>query len=292
MAKEFKRTLRVPDLEKKPVETAKLILENQGFLNVDVRYEESYFQISTVIKQEPPKGRIVDRETMILLTVSQRSYLQFLPGIYQKSVIEGNSFLKNFLWIFHHIISGIEEKIGSIDKLFRPYETPKEFLPWLASWLAFPLDDNWKEERRRYLVKHAVELYRIRGTVKGLKLFVELFADHEPEIIENQWPFKGFRIGVHSTIGIDSIILPEIEQAHCFIVNMPMDFDDVDDEFILRLHDIISSNKPAHTNYFLQFMGKRDVHEWGIEIGGHVIGMGQEITSYEEEVARLPGEQD
>jgi hypothetical protein len=47
------------------------------------------------------------------------------------------------------------------------------------------LDEHWPLERRRILVQKAVELYRWRGTVKGLAAHVALHTGSEPEIEES-----------------------------------------------------------------------------------------------------------
>ena len=56
------------------------------------------------------------------------------------------------------------------------------------------VDLDWPEAQKRALIKRAVDLYRIRGTRRGLALFLKLFTGHEPDIEENTWPFKGFRV--------------------------------------------------------------------------------------------------
>ncbi|MDX9722796.1 MAG: hypothetical protein RBU37_18755, partial [Myxococcota bacterium] len=119
----------------------------------------------------------------------------------------------------------------------------------------------------------------------------------EPEIIENEWPFRGFQIGVHSTMDIDSTIFPLVNRSHCFIVGIPLDPQEVDDQIIIKIHDIIRSEKPAHTMYFLRFKGRIvQLSEFALVVGdeeaGYVIGSGEEIKDLgEAEVERLPGEE-
>src|SRR5690606_5910952 len=172
-----------------------------------------------------------------------------------------------------------------------------EFLPWLSTWVAFVMDENWPVEKKRYLLRRAVDYYKIRGTVKRMKLFISYFVGVEPDIYENQWPFKGFQIEVHSTMDIDSIIFPPVNRAHCFVVDIPLDPDEVDDQLIIKIHDILRSEKPAHTMYFLRFKGKKvQLTEFALVVGdedaGYVIGSGEEIVDAgETEVDRLPGEE-
>ena len=63
------------------------------------------------------------------------------------------------------------------------------------------LEEDWPIEKKRRLIRKAIELYRIRGTVKGIKLFIALFTGHEPDIKENIWPFRGWRVLSRSALG-------------------------------------------------------------------------------------------
>jgi hypothetical protein len=88
------------------------------------------------------------------------------------------------------------------------------------------------------------------------------------EIEENRWPYRGFRVGVASTVGIDTMVLPEVSMAHTFVVRLPVPFDEVGEERLVRLHRVIESEKPAGTNYFLQFTGEEGVTEVvGMRVG-------------------------
>ena len=136
------------------------------------------------------------------------------------------------------------------------------------------LEEDWPLAKKRRLIRKAIELYRIRGTVKGLKLFIALFTGHEPDIKENQWPFRGWRIGATSEIGTDSVVLPPVNLAHTFIVEMPVSYKDVSPESVIRIHEIIQMEKPANTQYYLRFAsegGGNDLSEF-MAIGGGVAG--------------------
>lgn len=297
MRVQTKRKLSVPDLEGLTVKNASLFLELNGFPKPDIEYEESYEKPMTVLSQDPPKGQIVDADTIVNIHVAQRSFCDFLPGIYRTATYEGHTHLRDFLWIFRHLFDSVSMEIDNIYQMFDPYETPAKFLPWLAGWIGFVLDEDWPEEKKRYLLRRAVDYYRIRGTVKGLKLFLSIFVGVEPEIIENAWPFNGFQIGVHSTMDFDTIIFPVVNRSHCFIVDIPLEPDEVSEYTIVKIHDIIRAEKPAHTMYYLRFKGKKvALSEFQLLVGdeesGYVIGSGEEIVELgETEVERLPGEE-
>lgn len=286
MREAVKRKLKVPDVSGLRLDNAMIMLRNAEFSEavVNVRFRESYQPEKTVLSQAPSKGQIVDADAAVDLLVSKRSWVRNLPGIYQRGGFEDPDFLREFLWIPQHLWASIQDTLETLHDHFDPYESPSSFLEWLASWVAFKVDPGWPETKKRALIKRAMELYKIRGTVKGLKVFLAIFTDYEPEIIENTWPFKGFRIGVHSTVGVDSVILPPVNLSHCFIIQIPAAFRDVTDDIVIRIHDIIMSEKPAHAMYFLRFMAeiverqKRDFLRIGIRSG---IGIGDEVTGTE-----------
>lgn len=111
--------------------------------------------------------------------VHRSTYLDYLPGIYQES-----DFLGRFLLIFEHILSPIDRTIGNIPDYFDPELAPPDVVTWLGSWLGLVLDARWPDERRREVVKAAPELFRWRGTQRGLSHFLRLYTGVEPEIIE------------------------------------------------------------------------------------------------------------
>jgi phage tail-like protein len=107
------------------------------------------------------------------------NYVEYLPGIYHDS-----DFLGRFLLIFEHILSPIDRTIENIPDYFDPELAPPEVVSWLGSWLGLVLDARWPDERRRDVVKAAPELFRWRGTSRGLSHFLRLYTGIEPEITE------------------------------------------------------------------------------------------------------------
>ncbi|QMS92059.1 phage tail protein [Nostoc edaphicum CCNP1411] len=106
------------------------------------------------------------------------SYQQYLPTILQQ-----DAFLGQLLLAFETILSGInetsnqekiitppalEEIIDNIHIYFNPQQTPEEFLPWLAGWVALSLRNDWQVEVKKAFIQQIVRLYRLRGTKQGL----------------------------------------------------------------------------------------------------------------------------
>lgn len=286
MREAVKRKLKVPDVTGLMKSNAQIMLENADFApsTIQIRYQEAYLPADTVLSQVPARGQIIDSDRPVTLTVSRKSMVRHLPGIYQKGGFEEHDFLRALLWLPEHAWAPIHTTLRGLHNHFDPYEAPTQFLEWLASWVAFKVDPGWETTKKRALIKRAMELYKIRGTVKGLKVFLAIFTGYEPEVRENEWPFKGFRIGVHSTIGIDTVILPPVNLSHAFIVQIPAAYGDITDDVVIRIHDIIMSEKPAHTTYFLRFMAEygdaelRDFLHIGLRSG---IGISDEVTGTE-----------
>lgn len=281
-----RRVVRVPDVVGMPVEKARILLEDAGLTRIVVLYRESYEDRDTVLEQRPSRGQMVYETTEVTVWIARRGYLEHLPAIYRRSDAVGRNLVRDVCFLFEHMFDSIDKQLVDGWRFYDPHVAPPEFLEWLQHWTAFSADMDWPEAERRALVKRAVDLYRTRGTKRGLALFLKLFTGHEPEIEENAWPFKGFRLegegAEHGArIGLDSVILPPVDLAHCFVVTMPIKFEDVTPELVIRIHQIIQLEKPAHTHYYLQFMeekGEVELREFfaiGLRSG---IGIGAEVV--------------
>jgi phage tail-like protein len=257
------REVPMPTLEGYPLRKARKILALSGIdpARLRMRVHEHVHERGSVVKQRPRPGARVDLEDpgqKIELTVADRSAVNFLPQIYQRSDLTGRSFVRDFLWIVQHLQFETDEKLENLDQYFDPHECPKEFLDYLASWVALTLEAGWPETKKRSLIKKAVELYHLRGTPRGLRVYLRIFTGVDPVIIENAWPFEGFVVGVSSTVGVDTVLTHQVDRAHTFVVHIPLPIDDVDIDTIRRIHRIIEQEKPVHTDYYLTFAEPED----------------------------------
>jgi phage tail-like protein len=286
-----RRVVRVPDVVGRQLEKARIVLEDASLTRVVVLYRESYEDRDTVLEQRPARGQMVYEGTEVTIWVARRGYLEHLPAIYRRSDAVGRNLVRDLCFVFEHMFDSIDKNLIDGWRFYDPHVAPMEFLDWLSGWTAFTLDLDWPEAQKRALVKRAVDLYRIRGTKRGLTLFLKLFTGHEPEIVENEWPFKGFRLEGEGAeqgarIAIDSVVLPPMDLAHCFVVKMPIKFESVTPEMVIRIHQIIQLEKPAHTHYYLQFAeekGEVELREFfaiGLRSG---IGIGAEVVEAVEE---------
>ncbi|HZS38452.1 MAG TPA: phage tail protein I [Polyangia bacterium] len=284
MMSQQRALVRMPEVVGLPLRKAKFLIENAGLAVDAIVFQESYEERDTVLTQKPARGQMIYTGEKVTLGVSRESYVKWLPSIFQRNDLNGRNFLRDLLWIVQHLFTSVDEQLDVIHNFFDPYEAPEKFLPWLASWSAMVLEEDWPIAKKRRLIKKAIEMYRIRGTVKGIKLFISLFTGHEPDINENIWPFRGWRIGVTADIGIDSVVLPPVNLAHTFVVEMPVSYKDISPEAVIRIHEIIQMEKPANTQYYLRFAVEggpsqlREFYTVGVSSG---VGVGMGVAESE-----------
>ncbi|MCE9573715.1 MAG: PASTA domain-containing protein [Deltaproteobacteria bacterium] len=280
-----RRVVRVPDVGGRSLQKGQILLENAGLGKTVVLYRESYEEPNTILEQRPSRGQMVYEGVEVTLWIARRGLMEHLPAIYRRSDAVGRNVVRDMCFLFEHMFGSVEDILDHGSDYYDPHLAPAEFLTWLAGWTAFVFDIDWPEAKKRALIKRAVDLYRIRGTKRALALFLKLFTGHEPTIDENTWPFKGFRVETEAAIGLDSVILPPVNLANCFVVTMPIKFADVTPEMVIRIHQIITMEKPAHTHYYLQFheeQGDAELREFfaiGTRSG---IGIGAEVVEGEE----------
>jgi phage tail-like protein len=161
------------------------------------------------------------------LDIHSNRLLSYLPGIYH------NDFMSRFLGIFEAIITPIEWNIDNFDLYLDPSTAPDSFLPWLANWFALGFDPSWDIYQRRMLLQEAHNIYARRGTRWALSRVLEIYTGVTPEIID----------------------LADDLDPFVFRVKLPLDEEEGDRGLIERLIDV---NKPAHTDYKLEFVGRKE----------------------------------
>ena len=102
-----------------------------------------------------------------------------LPGLLQQ-----DDFACRFVGAFDSVLAPVFGTLDNFPAYVDPGTAPSDFVEWLAGWLGLVLDGTWSDERRRQAVREVVELYRWRGTARGLKAHVALYLGLEPEIEE------------------------------------------------------------------------------------------------------------
>jgi phage tail-like protein len=199
---------------------------------------------------ENDSGRLVGYQTVDFYVRPNTTYLDFLPEIYQQS-----DFLGRFLSIFEQAFDPTMQVMDTFWAYLNPLTAPEALLPFLAEWVAWPMNPHWTVRQQRRLIRHAVEIYQWRGTRRGLQLVLSLITDlpqddHHIDIVEDQ--------GVDFVLG--KITLAESPslgggRAFHFSVTLRPD-DDLQasslDETIIRA--MIEQEKPAFCTYDLEIV--------------------------------------
>jgi phage tail-like protein len=192
-----------------------------------------------------------------------------LPRTYSRDVAVA-SFLRRYLALFDGVLDDLQGRAEARATLLDPYAAPEEALPWLASFLGMTLDERWPLAARRQLIDEGPELWRTRGTIRGLTRFLELYLGRPPVLIEH-WRlrglggalladeqsslFAGAAVGMNLRVG-GAVGRPGEEplegdaagafetHAHRFSVLVPAV---LDAEGAAVVRDILEAQRPAHS---------------------------------------------
>ena len=111
------------------------------------------------------------------------------------------------------------------------------------------LDESWPIERRRLLVHSAVQLFRWRGTRRGLREYLRVYSGVEPEIVEG---YGGIPLGQNTRLGWNTVLGSSMH--HTFTVTLEVE--DPTSVNTGHVKAIIEAEKPAHTGYRLRIVKK------------------------------------
>lgn len=122
----------------------------------------------------------------------KETWMRFLPGIYSRHQDPGE-FTDRFLSIFQSMHEDRERDISGSAGMLHPASADRRLLEELAGW--YDLKDLylWTDAKLRALVMNAPELTKKRGTVAGLKKYLQLYLGEEPAVDEepdNPWGFS------------------------------------------------------------------------------------------------------
>lgn len=117
--------------------------------------------------------------TPAAVLAGRSTYMDYLPGVFSR-----NDFLARYLLIFETINEPVQRTVDNLPDYFDPSLAPADFLPWLGSWLGLVLDERWPDAQRRELIQAAPDLYRWRGTRRGLSEYIRVYTGITPEIVE------------------------------------------------------------------------------------------------------------
>lgn len=193
-------------------------------------------------------GQVMQQAETVTVAVSAKGrYLKYLPALYT----DQDELMGRFVMLFESFWEPVEERIDNLHYYFDPRLTPRDLLPWLATWVDLVLDESWPDEKRRQLLSAMVPLYRQRGTRHGLQRYLEIYTGQQARIAEHR--AHNFVLGSMARLG-PSAALGKHNVSHTFEVVLPLP--PVEDERQRkeqrrRIETIIESEKPAHTAYTL-----------------------------------------
>lgn len=247
----------------------------------------------------------LDPRDRILLHVPVRSYLRFLPGIYRgavptrrqdvKAITERSARqwgarsttttsqvqvhhadqFRRFLFVFQHIMTTLTEKIDAIPALTDPLQANPAFLPWIASWVSFELNEALPLHQQRELVRRSIKLYRTRGTVEGVTEMIRVLTTADVEIVERMPPrtttltragmtlVKGRNVAERYRYDDPApayMIRPGRKATTFFVVLLKEDrksfkrrFGERAEVELRRISQIVTNEMPAHVTFTIEF---------------------------------------
>lgn len=178
-------------------------------------------------------------------------YTTFLPTVYQEIDL-----IHRFVKIFEEAFDPVVNSFTSMWAHLDPLTAPQSLLPFLAHWVDWPLDAELSLTQQRRLIRRAVEIYRSRGTRKGLRFYLHLYTglpldeevsrEDDKAISITEPSGQGCVLGL-AHMGVDSVLGGG--KAYHFQVRLRCKPDHVIDEPLVRR--IIEQEKPAFCTYDL-----------------------------------------
>lgn len=172
-----------------------------------------------------------------------------LPGVYREAFIDEHrrtareSFGARFLAAFDDVLAPVIATLDNLDAYLDPGTTPEDFLAWLGTWVAAPVDEGWSLERRRDFVARAAELYRRRGTAAGLREHVAVHTGGTVEIIENGASTWSAKADGKLPGSPEPVVVVRVSVADPSTVDA------------VKLDAIVRTSKPAHVVHRVEVVG-------------------------------------
>jgi phage tail-like protein len=187
-------------------------------------------RVETWVEGASARDESLSSDDRVVLHVPARGYLRYLPGIFQgdgavsaqeqttgrdtalqkaglatadvhtRDMDLSEDPLRRFMFVFQHVMTSVVDRIDSIADLTDPLRTDPKFIPWLASWVGFELDESLPIHQQRELVRRAIRLFRMRGTRAGIEEMVRVLTSAGVRIEECARPNPA-RLGGMRLIG-------------------------------------------------------------------------------------------
>lgn len=146
------------------------------------------------------------------ITYPRATSLRMLPAVFSTDG-GGRDLNERLLALFDAMRDGVKDEIRLLASVIDPRTTDaatkRDFLDWLGAWFGLELFRAWPEHRRRAVVAHAGELFRLRGTSRGIVRFLELALGIQVQILEG-YVDRHWWFAPQSRLGCAILFGPEI----------------------------------------------------------------------------------
>jgi phage tail-like protein len=147
----------------------------------------------------------------IRIEYGREGWTRNLPAIYRQDDAS-RDLIERFLALHQSRLGDLDNVIGDLPLLMDPMAAPSggypSWLEWLASWLAFPLNERWKDSEKREYLAEAFSLYGRRGTIEGLRRYIKMYAGVEATITEPARAATLWSLGENSSLGFTTMLAP------------------------------------------------------------------------------------
>jgi phage tail-like protein len=187
-----------------------------------------YLHFALVLRGPGDRTPAVER---LYVYARRDSSIRYLPAVYQNDE-STREVLDRLLSLLDTVFAEIETEIEEFPLRLDPGGAPAEFLPWLSSWFNLVVEPGWSVSQRRMILAEVVELYRWRGTARGLTRLLQLhtgFRGPLPRVVDHA------RNGAsdHVTVLLPAAAARTEEQRQA-------------------LERVIAANLPAHAGFSLR----------------------------------------
>jgi phage tail-like protein len=191
-------------------------------------------QLPTVTR---PRGR-----GLVLGLETRHPIGQYLPGLYQD-----DNFALRLTEALDLALAPVFSTLDNFESYLDPWLAPEDFVDWLGSWMGLLLDERLPLDRKRAFVAQAWELFRIRGTRRGLQRVVEVIT--------------GGNVEVSDTGGAASATAPgaAFPGSPNFAVLVRIRVDDPAGVSRGYVESLVSNAKPAHVTHRVEITSGADV---------------------------------
>jgi phage tail-like protein len=233
-------------------------------------------------------SRSTPRIHQIRVDYGRETAVDSLPAVYHRDA-RALERLERLLALSESPLRDLDAMIRELPRLLDPAAAPAgpppAWLPWLATWLDFDLTDRWSDARTRELLAAAYELYGTRGTIEGLRRYLQIYAGVEARISEPAASTRIWALGQTSTLGFTTQLASGSADGAVLDATATLDashltrgqrfgaplFEDVAHRFCVGVYcadlrrpgaiddvrAVLDREKPAHTVYSLRLIDAR-----------------------------------